>query len=859
MKINKNSRIFLVALLTTFVSLLWLNIWHEINYQYGVFNLSPFRNLFSDAALVFLPILAAVWVSASIVQWIIGGFEGRLSSKLQIALSVIIPSLLISAILLVVENSRGFQTGIGKDLALAVSICGSIHADGFSFPWNFLFGGLPTYQGYRVFVLLQDSANLFLANLSVFLLFVLTIEKVEVKVEAAFAKLLRPNSKLFSLKTQLNRLFIFVVIFSLAFGGFLQAKAAPFNATDASIVPHYFGPWPNWATSPLTNPDVQVVITGNGNGATAEATVGANGAITGITVTDGGSGYSNAKVDIIGAGIGATAKATIVKQGAVIEVTMTNFGAGYTAPTVSFTGGGSGSGAAAIAYGGVDQVSVINGGAGYTMPTVDFDLPDGPGGVQAQGHAEMDANGSITAVIVDSPGSGYSSAPGVAFHNGTLFDPIPLNAGGSPASASSSLFLTSVVLYSPGSNYKTPPAVVFNDPTGIGASAFATIDNGVISAIDLTKPGEGYVTSGGIRKFVDGLPMLTSAGANNLGQYMPIAVPDTTTFPGTDYYVIALVQYREQLHSDLPETLLREYVQLETSVVSGNHVALANENLDPSLAPAPIYYPGTTEQVYGVDNPHFLGPVIVARKDRAVRITFYNLLPTGAGGDLFMPVDSTFMGAGMNPDGIMMGNEPYNPVPEPGGDVTDPFRNPYCGDNNDGLGKDGTECFVDNRATLHLHGGITPWISDGTPHQWITPANENTPWPEGVSVGNVPDMVGQDAIAAGVPDCSAPDDGCSTFYYTNQQSARLMFYHDHAWGITRLNVYAGEAAGYIIRDDAEQSLIDAGIIPGANPADEIPLVIQDRTFVPDDTQLYDQYDANGNLILDSNGFYLLIL
>ena len=32
-----------------------------------------------------------------------------------------------------------------------------------------------------------------------------------------------------------------------------------------------------------------------------------------------------------------------------------------------------------------------------------------------------------------------------------------------------------------------------------------------------------------------------------------------------------------------------------------------------------------------------------------------------------------------------------------------------------------------------------------------------------------------------------------TFFYTNQQSARLMFYHDHAYGITRLNVYAGEA------------------------------------------------------------------
>jgi hypothetical protein len=41
-----------------------------------------------------------------------------------------------------------------------------------------------------------------------------------------------------------------------------------------------------------------------------------------------------------------------------------------------------------------------------------------------------------------------------------------------------------------------------------------------------------------------------------------------------------------------------------------------------------------------------------------------------------------------------------------------------------------------------------------------------------------------------------------------------MFYHDHAWGITRLNVYAGEAAPYIITDDTEQALIDAGTIPG---------------------------------------------
>ena len=196
---------------------------------------------------------------------------------------------------------------------------------------------------------------------------------------------------------------------------------------------------------------------------------------------------------------------------------------------------------------------------------------------------------------------------------------------------------------------------------------------------------------------------------------------------------------------------------------------------------APIYWPGTTDPVLAVDDPHFLGPIIVATKDKPVRILFYNLLPNGADGDLFIPVDTTFMGAGMGPMEGMMD-------PMDMGSVMDAVRNPMCGE----LTRDRMDCFAENRATLHLHGGITPWISDGSPHQWITPANETTGWPQGVGVSEVPDMQpGPDGT-----DCSAADDGCMTFYYTNQQSARLMFYHDHAWGITRLNVYAGEAAGY---------------------------------------------------------------
>ena len=221
-------------------------------------------------------------------------------------------------------------------------------------------------------------------------------------------------------------------------------------------------------------------------------------------------------------------------------------------------------------------------------------------------------------------------------------------------------------------------------------------------------------------------------------------------------------------------------------------------------------------QAYAVDDPHFLGPVIAATKDKPVRIVFYNLLPTGAEGDLFLPVDSTIMGSGMGPIDMM------DPVDL--GTVMDEVRNPVCAEY-----PKSDECFKDNRATLHLHGGITPWISDGTPHQWITPANETTPWPQGVSVEEVPDM----ADVPGVPNCTAEDDGCQTFYYTNQQSARLMFYHDHAWGITRLNVYAGEAAGYLITDPTEQKLVSRGLIP----SDQIPLIIQDRTFVPDAAQL----------------------
>ena len=84
--------------------------------------------------------------------------------------------------------------------------------------------------------------------------------------------------------------------------------------------------------------------------------------------------------------------------------------------------------------------------------------------------------------------------------------------------------------------------------------------NSPLPQIDAT----GAIT-GGMRKFVDTLPGLSFASAspvtgNDLGQYIPVAFADTTSFTGTatnpsaDYYEIGLVQYREQMHADLPNT-----------------------------------------------------------------------------------------------------------------------------------------------------------------------------------------------------------------------------------------------------------------------------------------------------------------
>ena len=140
---------------------------------------------------------------------------------------------------------------------------------------------------------------------------------------------------------------------------------------------------------------------------------------------------------------------------------------------------------------------------------------------------------------------------------------------------------------------------------------------------------------------------------------------------------------------------------------------------------------------------------------------------------------------------------------------------------------------AENRATLHLHGGNTPWISTARP------AVDHA----GRRVHAVARRASASRTSPTWPECPAPT-ARETFYYTNQQSARLLFYHDHAWGITRLNVYAGEAAGYL-HDRSPPSRSWRHRRPPDGGA-TIPLVIQDKTFVPDASRSSTQQDPTWN-------------
>ena len=74
-------------------------------------------------------------------------------------------------------------------------------------------------------------------------------------------------------------------------------------------------------------------------------------------------------------------------------------------------------------------------------------------------------------------------------------------------------------------------------------------------ALDTSSPRRAYPfvqSPTNIRKFVVSLPGLGPTAANEIGQYIPVATPDTKKHPGNDFYSIVMGQYQEKMHPDSP-------------------------------------------------------------------------------------------------------------------------------------------------------------------------------------------------------------------------------------------------------------------------------------------------------------------
>jgi len=157
------------------------------------------------------------------------------------------------------------------------------------------------------------------------------------------------------------------------------------------------------------------------------------------------------------------------------------------------------------------------------------------------------------------------------------------------------------------------------------------------------------------------------------------------------------------------------------------------------------------------------------------------------------PVDPTIHWADPKNLGMFMGPFPTTPSPFPPG-----FQ--------DGIAQ------TPIPIVTHLHGGEVPSGSDGGPEQWWTQNGTHGSDYRTITIPTIP-----------------TEPNAAVYYYPNEQLPTTLWYHDHALGITRINVMSGLAGFYLLRDpnDPVASSLPSG-------AYEIPLAIQDRAFLAKD-------------------------
>jgi spore coat protein A len=192
----------------------------------------------------------------------------------------------------------------------------------------------------------------------------------------------------------------------------------------------------------------------------------------------------------------------------------------------------------------------------------------------------------------------------------------------------------------------------------------------------------------------------------------------------------------------------------------------------------PSSFPKTT--VWGYNNA-YPGPTVVAKRGVAAKVNYVNKI---ASPKLLakLPVDQTLHWADPLKLGCAMMTPPLS-----------------------------AECFQRYTGpvptTVHLHGAEVPSAFDGTPDSWFTASG----------------LKGAEFVT-------------SSYIYPNNQEATTLWYHDHALGVTRLNVFAGLTGMYLLTDPAHEP----ANLPSGKFA--LPLIIQDRSF-----------DTKGQLFFPSDG------
>lgn len=231
----------------------------------------------------------------------------------------------------------------------------------------------------------------------------------------------------------------------------------------------------------------------------------------------------------------------------------------------------------------------------------------------------------------------------------------------------------------------------------------------------------------------------------------------------------------------------------------------------------PAGFPPTTVWSYGSVNHagtfNFPAFTIEAKVNRPVRVKWINGLVDSSGNFLphLLPVDQTLHWA--NPPGGMMHRDHHGMDPAP---YTGPVP-----------------------IVTHVHGAHTGQESDGYPEAWYLP-----------NAGNIPADYATTGTYYDLNKVTSPlgalwEAGSAVFQYPNNQKATTMWYHDHALGMTRLNVYAGPAGFYLLRGGPADLL--GNQLPRPAPAlgdppgkryYEIPIAIQDRSFNTDGSLYY---------------------